>query len=118
MTLFVQIFVQFSEGKLLYVSVFSALPRTNYFSYSVEDTIAFMEGIGDTELYWFEEPFRECEENNCRLREYLNIHRPRTLIADGESMTNIPLLRSLAEKNFWMFGSQMSAGMASQHGVT
>ena len=77
-----------------------------------------MEGIGDTELYWFEEPFRECEENNCRLREYLNIHRPRTLIADGESMTDIPLLRSLAEKNFWMFGSQMSAGTASQHGVT
>ena len=66
--------------------------------YSVEDTIAFMEGIGDTELYWFEEPFRECEENNRRLREYLNIHRPRTLIADGESMTDIPLLRSLAEK--------------------
>lgn len=66
--------------------------------YSVEDTIAFLEGIGDAPIYWFEEPFREEEGANRRLREYLNIHRPMTLIADGESFTDIGLLRDLSQK--------------------
>ncbi len=66
--------------------------------YSVEDAIAFLEGIGDAPLVWFEEPFREEEKANCALREYLDVHRPRTLIADGESMTDIDLLHDLAAK--------------------
>lgn len=66
--------------------------------YSVEDAVAFLEGIGDAPLVWFEEPFREEEGANRRLREYLDVSRPGTLIADGESMTNIPLLRDLAGK--------------------
>ncbi len=66
--------------------------------YSVQDAIDFMEGIGDVSLYWFEEPFRESETNNRQLREYLRIHRPQTLIADGESMTDIDLLFDLAGK--------------------
>lgn len=66
--------------------------------YSVEDAVAFLEGIGDAPLVWFEEPFREEEGANRRLREYLDVSRPGTLIADGESMTDIPLLRDLAGK--------------------
>lgn len=66
--------------------------------YTLEDSIAFLEGIGDTELYWFEEPFREEEENNRALKSYLQKERPMTFIADGESMTDIPLLRDLAQK--------------------
>lgn len=66
--------------------------------YSFEDTVAFLEGIGDAPIYWFEEPFREEEVNNRRLREYLNIHRPMTLTADGESFTDIDLLRDLSRK--------------------
>lgn len=66
--------------------------------YSVEDAIAFLEGIGDAPLVWFEEPFREEEKANRALREYLDVHRPRTLIADGESMTDIDLLHDLAAK--------------------
>ncbi len=66
--------------------------------YSVQDAIAFLEGIGNVPLYWFEEPFREEENNNRKLKEYLLIHRPRTMIADGESMTDIPLLFDLAGK--------------------
>lgn len=66
--------------------------------YSVSDAIAFLEGIGNVPLYWFEEPFREEENNNRKLKEYLLIHRPLTLIADGESMTDIPLLYDLAGK--------------------
>lgn len=66
--------------------------------YSVEDAVAFLEGIGDAPLVWFEEPFREEEKANRALREYLDVHRPRTLIADGESMTDIDLLHDLAAK--------------------
>ena len=66
--------------------------------YTLEDVTAFLEGIGDTEIYWFEEPFREEEEKNRRLKSYLQKERPTTLIADGESMTDIPLLRDLAQK--------------------
>lgn len=66
--------------------------------YSPEDAFAFLDGIGDTEIFWFEEPFREEEGKNRLLRSYLKKYRPRTLIADGESMTDIPLLRDLAQK--------------------
>lgn len=66
--------------------------------YTFEDCAAFLEGIGDCEIYWFEEPFREEESANRRLREYLKAYRPATLIADGESDTNIPLLFDLAGK--------------------
>ena len=66
--------------------------------YTLEDAIAFLEGIGDTEIFWFEEPFREEEGKNRLLKDYLLKERPGTLIADGESDTDIPLLRGLAEK--------------------
>lgn len=66
--------------------------------YSVQDAIEFMEGIGGVRLYWFEEPFRESEDNNRQLRDYLCKYRPQTLIADGESMTDIDLLFDLAGK--------------------
>ncbi|MEG2317068.1 MAG: enolase C-terminal domain-like protein, partial [Clostridia bacterium] len=66
--------------------------------YSVADAIAFLEGVGDVAIYWFEEPFREAEADNRALKEYLAIHRPQTLLADGESMTDIDLLLSLAQQ--------------------
>ncbi len=66
--------------------------------YSVEDALAFLEGIEGCDLYWFEEPFRENEDNNRKLKDYLRLRRPCTFIADGESQTDIPLLRSLAQK--------------------
>lgn len=66
--------------------------------YSVGDAIAFLEGIENVPLYWFEEPFREEESSNRRLKEYFLKRRPRTMIADGESMTDIPLLFDLAGK--------------------
>lgn len=67
--------------------------------YTPKDAIRFLEGIGDTRIYWFEEPFREQEENNRLLKNWLQKNRPGTLIADGESMTDIALLRDLAGKN-------------------
>jgi len=66
--------------------------------YSVRDVIDFLEGIENVELYWFEEPFREDEWNDRQLKKYLLKNRPMTLIADGESMTDIELLRNLSSE--------------------
>lgn len=73
--------------------------------YTLEDCFAFLEGIKDVPLYWFEEPFREEPGKNAALKAYLRQHCPQTKIADGESMTDIPLLMSLADQNVldvWM----------------
>ena len=73
--------------------------------YTLEDCFAFMDGIYDTPLYWLEEPFRECEAKNRPLKEYMSANRPATLLADGESFTDIPLLLDLAQKKLldvWM----------------
>lgn len=66
--------------------------------YTVDDCITFLEGIHGIDIYWFEEPFREAEQHNARLKAYLQSKRPTTLIADGESDTDIPLLHALAQK--------------------
>lgn len=73
--------------------------------YTLEDCYAFLTGIGDVSLYWFEEPFRESVADNTKLKEFMRLHTPATLLADGESMTDIPLLFELAEKrllDIWM----------------
>lgn len=73
--------------------------------YSLEDCFSFLEGIRGIPLYWFEEPFREEEATNRKLKDYIRLHCPDTRIADGESMTDIPLLFDLAGKgllDIWM----------------
>jgi L-alanine-DL-glutamate epimerase-like enolase superfamily enzyme len=57
-----------------------------------------MRRIEGVPLYWFEEPFPECEQNDRILHAYLDIERPGTMIADGESDPNIPQLMDLASK--------------------
>lgn len=73
--------------------------------YSLEDCKEFLRGIDGIQLYWFEEPFRENVENNRKLKEFMSLHAPATLLADGESMTDIPLLFELAQEkllDIWM----------------
>lgn len=66
--------------------------------YSVEDAIAFMEGIEGIPLYWFEEPFAEDEANDTFFHQWLDRNRPGTMIADGEKRPDIAQLLSLAQK--------------------
>ena len=66
--------------------------------YTLDDCFAFLEGIGDVRLFWFEEPFRENIDEFAKLRKYMNRHCPATYIADGESGPDIPLLFDLAEQ--------------------
>lgn len=73
--------------------------------YSVEDAINFLKGTKNVPLYWFEEPMREEEKAFRELKDYMRVHCPRTMIADGESFTNFPLLFDLAGKGLldvWM----------------
>jgi D-galactarolactone cycloisomerase len=54
-------------------------------SYSLEDTITFLKGIGDIPLYWVEEPFMENMETGRKLRKWMNENGfGKTLYADGE----------------------------------
>lgn len=73
--------------------------------YSLEDCFRFLKGIGGIQLYWLEEPFRESIEDNTRLKEFMRLQTPMTMLADGESMTDIPLLFELAQQkllDIWM----------------
>ena len=66
--------------------------------YSVEDAIDFLEGVKNVPIYWFEEPMRENEADLTVLKDYIAKHRPRTMIADGESRTHMPTLFDLSAK--------------------
>lgn len=66
--------------------------------YSVDDAIAFLEGVKQVPLYWFEEPMRENAACFRKLKSFIREQCPQVRIADGESYTDIPLLTSLAEQ--------------------
>ncbi len=63
--------------------------------YSVEDTIAYLEGIGDIKLFWFEEPFHEDREKYLKLRKWMLDRGIETFLADGEYQPEQELLRKL-----------------------
>jgi L-alanine-DL-glutamate epimerase-like enolase superfamily enzyme len=67
-------------------------------AYTPESMIRFLEAIYPINLYWIEEPFREAEEADRTLKDYLNLYMPRAMIADGESYPDIPQLLDLATK--------------------
>lgn len=53
--------------------------------YSLEDTIAFLEGVKDVPLLWVEEPFHETVEEGRQLRDWMVSNGfSDTLYADGE----------------------------------
>jgi L-alanine-DL-glutamate epimerase-like enolase superfamily enzyme len=54
--------------------------------YTLQDTIDFLDGIGDIPLLWVEEPFRENYEDGKKLRQWMDQHGfEKTLYADGEA---------------------------------
>lgn len=54
--------------------------------YSYKDTISFLRGIGDTPLFWVEEPFRESEKDSRKLRKWMDKNGfKNTYYADGEA---------------------------------
>jgi L-alanine-DL-glutamate epimerase-like enolase superfamily enzyme len=53
--------------------------------FEVDQFLRYMRGIGDVKLFWIEEPFQEEREGLLKLKDYLEKHSPKTLIAEGEA---------------------------------
>ena len=67
--------------------------------YGIDNTIKYLEAIGDIKLFWIEEPFVENVADYSKLVEWLRANgRENTLIADGEWSPNLPLALELGEK--------------------
>lgn len=56
--------------------------------FSLQDTFDYLDGIGDVELLFMEEPFRENIDGFTKLRKYLKDSGKKTYIADGEADPN------------------------------
>lgn len=66
--------------------------------FTVDESIQYLEGLGDLDLFWFEEPFRENHEGFSKLREWLNKNQKKTYIADGEYRPDHQQLLRLARQ--------------------
>jgi D-galactarolactone cycloisomerase len=64
--------------------------------FSAEGLIDYLEGIGDVELYWIEEPFQEERAPLLKLREFLNERKSDARVADGEDGFDKEFLLELA----------------------
>lgn len=53
--------------------------------FTCDETIQYLEGIGDVKLFWIEEPFRETQKDYAQLRAWLKENNKQTLLADGEA---------------------------------
>lgn len=66
--------------------------------YTVDELKQYLDGIGDTRLFWIEEPFRETIEQYKELNAFLKERNSKTLLADGEaSPVDDELLSKLEE---------------------
>lgn len=63
--------------------------------YSLEDTITYMQGIGDIDLFWFEEPFHENRRDYLALRKWMLNQGKQVFLADGEAHPDQKLLTQL-----------------------
>ncbi len=66
--------------------------------FTPEEMIDFLEQIGDVELFWIEEPFRESREGYRILRDWLKANGRGTLLADGEAQPDHELLFELMDE--------------------
>ncbi len=67
--------------------------------YTPDDMIRYLDGIGDVELFWIEEPFRENVHNFRRLKQWLRDHQRNTFLADGEANPDHTVLGQLMEQD-------------------
>jgi len=58
--------------------------------FTVEEFIAYLDGVRDCDVYWIEEPFLETRDDYLKLREFMRTIDCRALIADGESCPRHP----------------------------
>ncbi len=63
--------------------------------FTCDETIEYLEGIGDVKLFWIEEPFRETHKDYAQLRAWLKENNKQTLLADGEANPDWKVLDQL-----------------------
>ncbi|HOK65394.1 MAG TPA: enolase C-terminal domain-like protein [Anaerohalosphaeraceae bacterium] len=63
--------------------------------FTCEEFLRYLEGIGDVDLFWIEEPFRETREDYEKLRAWLEKNKKKTLLADGEANPEHALIMEL-----------------------
>ena len=63
--------------------------------FTPDSMIAYLKGIGDTKLFWIEEPFAETVNDYRKLRDWLMANHVKTLLADGEYAPDQKLLHEL-----------------------
>lgn len=63
--------------------------------YDLDDTIAYLEGIGEVDLFWLEEPFHENRSDYIALRRWLIESEREVFLADAEFRPEQKLLREL-----------------------
>ncbi len=68
--------------------------------YSVEDCIAYLEGVKNIDLFWMEEPFVENYENYAVLNEWIRNNMPSLLVADGEFDPQVEELDKLMKAGY------------------
>jgi L-alanine-DL-glutamate epimerase-like enolase superfamily enzyme len=59
--------------------------------------LQYLEGLGDIELFWIEEPFQEEREGLQKLQDYLTVRKRKTYVAEGEAGFDQDFLTELAE---------------------
>lgn len=65
--------------------------------FTCEEFLRYLEGIGDVELFWIEEPFRETRKDYEKLRAWLEKNKKKTLLADGEANPEHALIMELLQ---------------------
>lgn len=64
--------------------------------FNCEEFIHYLEGIGNINLFWIEEPFRETRQDYLKLRNWLQENnKKKPLLADGEARPEHPFVMEL-----------------------
>lgn len=66
--------------------------------FTVDEFIAYLKGIGDTPLFWIEEPFHETVEDYRKLRDWMSAANVSSLLAEGEADPDPALLDILMQQ--------------------
>lgn len=66
--------------------------------FTVSEFTEYLEGIGDTPLFWIEEPFHETVEDYRKLREWMAGANVQSLLAEGEADPDPALLDELMQQ--------------------
>ncbi len=66
--------------------------------FTVNEFTAYLEGIGDTPLFWIEEPFHETVQDYRKLRDWMAKANVKSLLAEGEADPDPALLDELMQQ--------------------